>query len=72
MKASETSAETNPNDFWHSRETRPMAEFFSLWEARFRSLEWTVDPFDDEEGMLLRYDNATDVSLDPPKALRLR
>ncbi|KAH8694322.1 hypothetical protein BGW36DRAFT_384747 [Talaromyces proteolyticus] len=59
-KASETNAETNPDDFWHSRETRPVAEFFSLWEERFRTLEWTVDPFDDEEGMLLRYDNATD------------
>ncbi|CEJ80162.1 hypothetical protein VHEMI00365 [[Torrubiella] hemipterigena] len=60
LKASETTAETDPNDFWHSYETRPVAEFFGLWEERFYSLEWTVDPFDDEGGMLLRYDNMTD------------
>lgn len=67
LKASETTPETNPDDFWHSCETRPVAEFFSLWEDRFHSLEWTVDPFDDEEGMLLRYDNVTDVSSLPSR-----
>ncbi|TQV93182.1 hypothetical protein IF1G_07760 [Cordyceps javanica] len=71
-RAPESNAETNPDDFWHSRETRPVAEFFGLWEERFRSLEWTVDPFDDEAGMLLRYDNATDASfwIPPPSPPR--
>ena len=33
----------------------------ALWKQKFRTLEWTVDPFNEEGGMMLRYDRATDV-----------
>lgn len=35
----------------------------AMWKQHFRSLDWTVDPFNEEGGMMLRYDRATDVRL---------
>jgi hypothetical protein len=49
-------------DFWRSFETLPPAEIFAVWEHRFRSLEWTVNPFDVDDGMMVRWDRGTDVS----------
>ncbi|SMQ48444.1 unnamed protein product [Zymoseptoria tritici ST99CH_3D1] len=44
-------------EWWRHHETLPIAEFFASW---FRTLEWVVNPFDSEHGMLLRYNRATD------------
>ena len=52
-------------EIWRYYETLPVAEMLASWEQKFRSLEWSVDPFNNEQGMLLRYDRATDVSLRP-------
>lgn len=52
-------------EIWRYSETLPVAELLASWEQKFRSLEWTADPFNVEGGMMLRYDRATDVSLRP-------
>jgi hypothetical protein len=50
-------------EIWRWSETKPVAELLESWKQKFRSLEWTVDPFNDENGMMLKYDRATDVRL---------
>jgi len=48
-------------EIWRYSETKPIAEMLASWKQKLRSLEWTVDPFNEEGGMMLRYDRATDV-----------
>lgn len=48
-------------EIWRYSETKPIAEMLASWKQKFRTLEWTVDPFKEEGGMMLRYDRATDV-----------
>jgi hypothetical protein len=48
---------------WRWSETAPVVELLESWKQKFRTLEWTVNPFDGEGGMMLRYDRVTDVSL---------
>jgi hypothetical protein len=48
-------------ELWRFHETLPVAELLASWEQKFRTLEWTVDPFNDEGGMMLKWDRATDV-----------
>jgi len=49
------------SEIWRYSETRPIAGMLASWKQKFRTLEWTVDPFNEEGGMMLRYDRATDV-----------
>ena len=48
-------------EIWRYSETKPIAEMLASWKQKFRILEWTVDPFNEEGGMMLRYDRATNV-----------
>jgi hypothetical protein len=50
-------------EIWRWSQTAPVAELLESWKQKFRTLEWTVNPFDGEGGMMLRYDRVTDVSL---------
>jgi hypothetical protein len=52
-------------EIWRWSKTAPVAELLDSWEQKFRTLEWTVNPFNEEGGMLLRYDRATEVRLRP-------
>ncbi|KAI4853926.1 hypothetical protein E4T44_00545 [Aureobasidium sp. EXF-8845] len=47
-------------EIWRWSKTAPVAELLDSWEQKFRTLEWTVNPFNEECGMLLRYDRATE------------
>ncbi|KAI5202618.1 hypothetical protein E4T39_04705 [Aureobasidium subglaciale] len=51
--------ETTP-EIWRYAETLPVAELLASWEQKFRTLEWTANPFDVEGGIMLRYDRMTD------------
>ncbi|KAH0009669.1 hypothetical protein KCU78_g10618, partial [Aureobasidium melanogenum] len=51
--------ETTP-EIWRYSETLPVADLLALWEQKFRSLEWTANPFNVEGGIMLRHDHATD------------
>ncbi|KAG9531060.1 hypothetical protein KCU93_g2321, partial [Aureobasidium melanogenum] len=51
--------ETTP-EVWRYSETLPVADLLALWEQKFRSLEWTANPFNVEGGIMLRHDRATD------------
>ncbi|CAD0111528.1 unnamed protein product, partial [Aureobasidium uvarum] len=62
-KAGVPDPSTTPQ-IWRYSETKPIAELLASWEQKFRSLEWTVNPFNDEGGMMLRHDRATDVYRD--------
>jgi hypothetical protein len=53
-------------EIWRWSETAPVAELLEAWKQKFRTLEWTVDPFNEEGGILLRYDRATDVYIHSP------
>lgn len=50
------------SELWRWHETHPVAAFFDTWIQKFRTLEWTVNPFDAEDGMMLRWDRMTDVT----------
>jgi hypothetical protein len=54
-------------EIWRWSETAPVAELLESWKQKFRTLERTVNPFDGEGGMMLRYDRVTDVRLSPPQ-----
>jgi hypothetical protein len=49
-------------DYWRAYQTLPVEYFFKQWEGKFRSLEWVVNPYNIDDGMMLRYDEETDVS----------
>lgn len=51
------------SEIWRYSETKSVTDMFASWKEHFRSLDWTVDPFNAEGGMMLRYDRATDVRL---------
>jgi hypothetical protein len=57
--------ETAPLPMWRYSNTLPVAEMLASWEQNFRSLEWTVDPFNADGGMMLRWNRETDVRLLP-------
>jgi hypothetical protein len=54
-------------EIWRWSETATVAELLESWKQKFRTLEWTVNPFDGEGGMMLRYDRVTDVRSSPPQ-----
>ncbi|KAI5236667.1 hypothetical protein E4T42_09393 [Aureobasidium subglaciale] len=48
------------SEIWRFAETSPVAELLASWEQKFRTLEWTANPFNAEGGIMLRYDRMTD------------
>lgn len=61
----------NTPELWRYSETLPIASLLESWEQKFLSLEWTVDPFNAEDGIMLRYDRATEVSPNPTPPRRV-
>ena len=49
-------------DHWRAYHTRPVEEFLEEWKEKYRSLEWVVVPEDVFDGVMIRWDQKTDVS----------